>query len=202
MPPNNEGYHPSHYNALKKEIGDLLKTGRQQAARQVNTILVHTYWQIGRYIVEFEQKGQDRAAYGEHLLESLAKDLCAEYGKGFSRSNLSYMRQLFLVFPKRETLSHKLTWSHYFEILKSDDSLERSFYLKQCEKENWSVRELKRQKKSMLFHRIALSKSKEDVLKLATKGVQIQESKDILRYPYVFEFLDLPQQEKYLEGDL
>lgn len=152
--------------------------------------------------MEFEQKGQDRAAYGEHLLESLAKDLCAEYGKGFSRSNLRYMRQLFLVFPKRETLSHKLTWSHYFEILKSDDSLERSFYLKQCEKENWSVRELKRQKKSMLFHRIALSKSEEDVLKLATKGVQIQESKDILRYPYVFEFLDLPQQEKYLEGDL
>lgn len=199
---NNKGDYPTQYSALKKGIGALLEDGRTQAARQVNTILVHTYWHIGRYIVEFEQKGEDRAAYGEQLLETLAKDLSAEYGKGFSRSNLTYMRQLFLVFPKRETLSHKLTWSHYFEILKSDDPLERSFYLKQCEKENWSVRELKRQKKSMLFHRLALSKSKEEVLALANKGAQIQESKDILKDPYVFEFLGIPQQEKYLEGDL
>lgn len=202
MDPKQQGDYPTQYSALKKGIGALLETGRQRAARQVNTILVHTYWHIGRYIVVFEQNGEDRAAYGEQLLETLAKDLSVEYGKGFSRSNLTYMRQLFLVFPKRETLSHKLTWSHYFEILKSDDPLERSFYLKQCEKENWSVRELKRQKKSMLFHHLALSKSKEEVLALANKGAQIQESKDILKDPYVFEFLGIRQQEKYLEGDL
>lgn len=199
---SNKGDSPTQYTALKEGIGSLLEAGRQQAAQQVNTILVHTYWQIGRYIVEFEQNGEDRAAYGENLLDTLAKDLTTEYGKGFSRSNLTYMRKLYIAFPISETLSHKLTWSHYFEILKTDDDIERQFYIKQSEQENWSVRELKRQMKSMLFHRLALSKSKEEVLALANQGVHIQQSKDIIKDPYVFEFLGIPQQEKYLEGDL
>lgn len=200
--PKKTGTTPTQYISLKQGIGNLLEAGRKQAAQQVNTILVHTYWQIGQYIVEFEQKGEDRAAYGENLLDTLAKDLTTEYGRGFSRSNLTYMRKLYIAFTISETLSHKLTWSHYFEILKIDDPLERQFYSKQCEQENWSVRELKRQMKSMLFHRLALSKSKEDVLALAHQGAQIQQSKDIIKDPYVFEFLGLPQQEKYLEGDL
>jgi len=210
--PKNVGDYPTQYSTLKKGIGTLLETGRQQAAKQVNTILVHTYWYIGRYIVEFEQKGEDRAVYGEQLLEILSKDLSAEYGKGFSRSNLFQIRKFYLSFPiiqtpsgqseKSQTLSEQLSWSHYVELLKVDDELERSFYIKQCEQENWSVRQLKRQMKSMLFHRLALSKSKKEVLALANKGAQIQESKDILKDPYVFEFLGIQQQEKYLEGNL
>ncbi len=127
------------YNQLIAQIGLLLLLGRQKAAQTVNTILVHTYWEIGKYIVEFEQKGNERAEYGTQLFDRLSKDLTMQYGKGFSRSNLLYMRKLYLNFPISETLSHILTWSHYFEILKADSDLEIGFYAKQAEKERWSV---------------------------------------------------------------
>jgi len=135
----------SNYQELKEQIGELLRRGREQAGRAVNTILVQTYWHIGRHIVEFEQKGNIKAEYGSELLDRLSRDLTAEFGKGFSRSNLFQMRQFYLKFPKIQTLSGQLTWSHYTEIIKADNDLEISFYAKQCEKENWSVRELKRQ---------------------------------------------------------
>lgn len=154
----------SKYNDLINQIGGLLQKGREQAAQTVNTILVKTYWLIGRYIVEYEQGGKEKAEYGSFLFEQLSKDLTRRYGKGFSRANLLYMRKLYLAFPKSETLSNVLSWSHYFEILRSDNELEISFYARQTEKENWSVRELKRQMKSMLFHRLALSKDKKGVL--------------------------------------
>lgn len=136
------------------------------------------------------------------LLDRLSRDLSAEFGKGFSRSNLIYIRKLYLAFPKSETLSHELTWSHYFEILKADNDLEISFYTRQCEKEHWSVRELKRQMKSMLFHRLALSKDKVGVLEIAQKGTEIQQPEDLIKDPYVFEFLGLPSQERVLEGEI
>lgn len=192
----------SNYSALKTQIGQLLQKGREQAGRAVNSILVQTYWLIGQYIVEFEQGGKEKSEYGSELLDRLSKDLTLEYGKGFSRSNLIYIRKFFVSFPIGETVSHFLSWSHYFEILKSDSALEISFYTKQCEKENWSVRELKRQMKSMLFHRLALSKDKNEVLELAQKGAQIQKPEDIIKEPYIFEFLGIPFQQKYLEGEL
>ena len=173
-----------------------------QAARTVNTILVLTYWKIGQHIVEFEQDGKEKAGYGTQLFERLSKDLTTLYGKGFSRSNLVYMRKMYLYFPICETLSHILTWSHYFEILKSDSDLEIGFYSKQCEKENWSVRELKRQMKSMLFHRLALSKDKEGVMKLSEEGMYTQNAEDIIKDPYILEFLGIAHKEQYLEGEL
>lgn len=175
----------NEYRSLKKEIGELLAHGREQAMRSVNTILVETYWYIGRHIVEFEQSGKEKAEYGTELLDRLSKDLTLEFGKGFSRSNLVYIRKFYLSFPKSETLSQQLSWSHYFEILKADNDLERSFYFKECEKENWSVRELKRQMKSMLFHRLALSKDKKGVLELAEKGAEVKTSADIIKDPYI-----------------
>ncbi|MBC7553602.1 MAG: DUF1016 domain-containing protein, partial [Taibaiella sp.] len=189
------------YPLLIEEIGLLLKQGREKAAWSVNTILVQTYWQIGRHIVEFEQKGE-KAVYGSQLLEVLSKDLTIAYGKGFSRSNISYMRLLYLKFPICETLSHKLTWSHYFEILKADNELEISFYSKQAAKDKWSVRELKRQMKSMLFHRLALSKDKEGVLKLANEGHEVQTAEDLIKEPFVLEFLQIPESHRYLETEL
>ena len=108
------------------------------------------------------------------LIKGIGRLFTSAYGKGFSRSNLLYMRKFYVYFPKRETVSHKLAWSHYFEILKADSDLEIGFYAKQCEKEKWSVRELKRQMKSMLFHRLALSTDKEGILKLANIGHEIQ----------------------------
>lgn len=135
------------YNSLLENIGDLLVNARKKVAITVNDVLVRTYWEIGRYIVEYEQNGNERAEYGSGLLNRLSKDLTERYGKGFSRSNVLYMRKFYVTFPKSETVSHILTWSHYFEILKLDDPLEMNFYIHECENEKWSVRELKRQAK-------------------------------------------------------
>ena len=199
------------YSTLISQIGDLLQQGRKQAAYAVNNILVQTYWQIGKYIVEYEQGGSKKSEYGSKLLDRLSKDLTLAYGKGFSRSNLIYIRKLYLSYQIGETVSHqskkpilstKLSWSHYFEILKADNELEISFYTRQCEKENWSVRELKRQMKSMLFHRLALSKNKAGVLAIAKKGTEHQKPEDIIKEHFVFEFLGISQQERYLEGEL
>jgi len=118
---------PVQYKQLINQIGNLLAIGREKAAIKVNTILVQTYWEIGRYIVEFEQKGKEKAEYGSQLFERLSKDLTTAYGKGFSRSNLFQMRLLYIKFPIVQTLSGQLTWSHYLEILKAETELEIGF---------------------------------------------------------------------------
>jgi predicted nuclease of restriction endonuclease-like (RecB) superfamily len=123
-------------------------------------------------------------------------------GKGFGRSNLLYMRKLYQCFPISGTLSHLLTWSHYYEILKADNPLEISFYSKQCEHERWSVRDLKRQMKTSLFERLALSKDKEGVLKLANEGHIVATADDLIKHLFVLEFLNIPQQHQYLESEL
>lgn len=192
----------TNYNKLVSDIGTLLKNGRKQMAIAVNTSMVQTYWSIGKHIVEFEQKGNERAEYGSNLINRLSRDLTERYGKGFGKSNLLYIRKFYLTFPKSGTVSHLLTWSHFYEILKKDDPMEISFYVKQCEIEGWSVRELKRQMQSMLFHRLALSKDKEQVLKLSHEGQQVQKPEDILRDPYVFDFVGLPETYNYTEKDL
>lgn len=190
------------YSELIDKIGGLLQQGRQQAAQSVNTILVQTYWYIGQHIVEFEQKGNEKAEYGSQLFERLSKDLTIAYGKGFGRSNLLYMRKLYLSFPISGTVSHLLTWSHYYEILKADSELEISFYSKQCQHERWSVRELKRQMRSSLFERLALSKDKEGVLKLAKEGHLVENPEDLIKDPFVLDFLNIPEQYQYLENEL
>ena len=190
-----------NYQNLAQEINNILKQGQKQAISSVNLLLLQTYWQIGQKIVEFEQKGNIKAEYGSELLKNLAKELKI-HGKGFSRSNLTYMRLLYINYPKSETLSHKLSWSHYFEILKVENPLARSFYEKQCVIENWSVRELKRQKNSMLFERLALSKDKEGVLELAEQGQIITRPEDIIKEPYILEFLNIPEHHSYSEAEL
>ena len=192
---------PLSYQELIDRISGCLSQGKVRAARQVNAVLLETYWQIGRYIIEFEQDGQNRAEYGSRLLKMLAKDLKEPLGKGFSRSNLQYMRLLYLAYPKCQTLSGKLSWSHYIELLAISDELGRSFYEQQCIKENWSVRELKRQKDTALFERVALSKNREEILALSKEGLRLESVQDVVRDPYVFEFLDLPERD-YQESDL
>lgn len=191
-----------NYEQLISNIGDILTAGRKRVATAINSVLVQSYWAIGQHIVEYEQNGNERAEYGSKLLDRLSSDLKERYGVGFNRNNLQYMRKLYTAFPNCTTLSCKLSWSHYIEILKADDPLEISFYTAQCEKENWSVRELRRQRNSMLFHRLALSKDKEGVLALAAEGQEIQCAEDIVKDPYVLEFLNIPQRERYMEGDL
>ena len=132
------------YNLLVNNISVLWNNAKEKAITAVNTELLEANWRTGQYIVEFEQGGKARAEYGKQLLVKLSKDLTIKNGRGFSRSNLLYMRKFYLLFPKSETVSHILTWSHYFEILKCEDTLEMQFYMKQCINEGWNVRELKR----------------------------------------------------------
>ena len=191
-----------NYEALLHHVGNTLEQGRSRAAAAVNTAVVATYWEIGRQIVEYEQGGSTKAEYGSALLKKLSRDLTDLYGSGFGMSNINKMRKLYLTYPILQTVSAKLSWSHYVELLKIEDPLERSFYEKEAESERWGVRELKRQMNSMLFHRLALSTDRAEVLRLAKEGEIIERPEDILREPYIFEFTGLPQLPVYKEGDL
>lgn len=187
------------------EIRSILDTARSNVARQVNSELLKTYWHIGRIICEYEQSNPERADYGKQTLKILSTELTKEFGKGFSRSNLQNMRQFYLSYEKCQTLSGKLSWSHYCELLSISDASKRSFYEKEAINANWSVRELKRQIDSSLFERLLLSRgdaNKEQVLELALKGNEITQPADIIRDPYVFEFLGLPENKPVMESDV
>ena len=140
--------------------------------------------------------------YGKKLLIQLAKDLKIELGKGFSRSNLYQMRLFYLKYQKIQTVSGELSWSHYVELLSISDDLERSFYEKQILIESWSVRELKRQKKTALFQRLALSKDKDGILELAKTGREIKRPEDLTKDPYIFEFLGFSEKNIFSESEL
>src|SRR3989338_7019901 len=188
-----------NYENLLSDIGALLEEGRRKAVTNVNNLIVNTYWNIGRQIVEFEQRGKIKAEYGSGTLDKLSTDLTSIYGKGFSRDNLERMRKFYLLFKNSETLSRKLSWSHYCAILRLDDGLARNFYIREVEKEGWSVRELARNINSMLFERIALSKDKKGVLELAQKGHIIEKADDLIKDPYILEFLGLEESRRYTE---
>ena len=192
----------SEYVRLVSLITDVWDKARDQAAISVNTELLEANWQTGRYIVEFEQKGNVKAEYGKQLLTNLAKDLTRLRGKGYSRSNLFNMRLFYIRFQKIQTVSGQLSWSHYLELLKCDDPMEMQFYKKECINQGWKVRELKRQIKSSLFQRLALSTDKEGILALANEGHQVQKAADIIRDPFVLEFTGFPKQKQYKEKDL
>ncbi len=196
IPDNNK------YSELLGNIGKLLEESRKSAIQKINNILVQTYWNIGKRIVKFEQGGKEKADYGSELLKRLSNDLKERHGKGFSKTNIYLMRLFYLKYEKIQTVSGKLSWSHYVEILSISDELARSFYEKQCINENWSVRELKRQRNSGLFQRIALSKDRKGILKLSKEGQLIENVEDIIKDPYVFEFLNIPENYRYSEKEL
>ena len=188
-----------------QEIKSVLDCARQNVAVQVNNELLLSYWKIGEIIIRYEQDNGIRAAYGEQTLKQMSKALTQALGRGFSRSNLQNMRQLYLTYEKCQTLSGKLSWSHYCELLSISDPDKRSFYEKEAINANWSVRELKRQVDSSLFERLLLSKgevNKEQVLALALNGNELAKPADVIRDPYVFEFLGLPEDKPFLESDL
>jgi predicted nuclease of restriction endonuclease-like (RecB) superfamily len=190
------------YRELLEQISQTYTQGRVRAVQAVNAQITETYWQVGRHIVEFEQGGKTRADYGKALIASLAQDLGLRHGKGFSRSNLVYMRLLYLRYPISQKPSHQLSWSHYVELLKLDDDLERGFYERQAIAERWSVPELKRQKAASLFLRLAASKDKAGILQLAAQGQIVEAPADLLREPYVFEFLKIPEPWRVSENQL
>ena len=190
---------------LLTEIRDIMNSARQNVATQVNNELVAAYWNIGRVIVEHEQDSNERAEYGKESMRQLSRTLTKEFGKGFSLSIIYNMRQFYLDYPKFQSLTGKLTWTHYCELLSVSDRDKRSFYEKECERSGWSVRELKRQISTSLFERLLLSEgnaNKEKVVELAEKGQEIANPEDIVKDPYVFEFLGLPDRKPMLESDL
>lgn len=199
---NKPDINKTNYHELVSQISDIYSHGRQKAIMAVNSNMVQTYWNIGQYIVEFEQGGSFKATYGKALLENLSKDLTLMHGRGFSLSNLKRMRQLYSVYPIGAEVPHQLTWTHLVELLKIENPLERSFYEKQTMLERWSTTELIRQKKSSLFLRLAASKDKEGIMQLAKQGQIIQQPSDIIREPCVLEFLKIPEPYHLSETDL
>ena len=182
------------YQTLLAEIAETLGTAKAKAIAAVNAELLLSYWSIGKYIAEYELKGQEKADYGSHLYKKLANDLTLKLGKGFSRSGLYLMKQFYEAYPIVQAVSGQLTWSHYTVLLGVSE--------KQAELEHWSSRVLKRQIQSGLFMRLALSKDKDGVLQLAKEGQTIQEAQDIVKDPYVLEFLGIPEDERLTEKGL
>jgi predicted nuclease of restriction endonuclease-like (RecB) superfamily len=181
------------------------ETARTNLSREVNTTMLNTYWQVGRTIVEREQNGNLKTQYGKKLLLELLKRLTKELGRGYSRSNIYNMREIYMQYPKIQTASGKLSWSHYLELLSVQDRDARAFYEQECVNAKWSVEELKRQIASSLFERLLLSDgkaNKERVLELATQGIAMARPEDMLKEPYVFEFLGIPENKPMLEKDL
>jgi predicted nuclease of restriction endonuclease-like (RecB) superfamily len=189
----NEIANKDNYHLLIKQISSTVSEAKKQVAATINNTLVETYWNIGKYIVEFEQDGNARAKYGEQLPVNLSKDLTASLGKGFSKSNLFNMRLFYSRFPIFQAVPGKLGWTHLVEIIRIDDELERNFYLAETINENWSSRQLIQQKERGLFMQLALSKNKEQILALAEKGNAVEKPEDIIKSSYTLDFLDIPE---------
>jgi predicted nuclease of restriction endonuclease-like (RecB) superfamily len=192
----------SKYNCLLDNIGLTIELARENAVKAVNSELVKANWEIGRHIVEFEQHGKERAEYGSDLLARLSKDLRLRYGKGFGRRNILDMRRFYIIYQKRQTVSAKLSWSHYITLIGISDDTVRKFYEKQAINESLSVRELERQIDSSLFERLAISKDKKGVLKLSENGHIVSHPTEAIKDPYVLDFLQIPQSHRMTEKDL
>ncbi len=179
---------------LLDDIRQIVTASRLTVAQTVNSAMVLTYWQVGRLIVEYEQHGQVRAGYGKKLLEQLSQVLQAEFGKGFDVSNLRNMRQFYLTFPICETLSPKLSWSHYCKVMRVDNPKARDWYIAESVANNWSVRALDRQISTLYYERLLSSADREPVIDEAiAKTDELKpDIKDYLRDPYILDFLNLP----------
>ncbi len=188
-------------NNIFYNIKELVIHSRNKVYSTVNTEMLHLYWNIGKIIMQI-QNFDERASYGEALLDKLSQKLTNEFGKGFSSRNLRTMRKFYLVYPIWKTLSSKLSWSHYLELLKIDEEQKRKFYMNECINSRWSVRELQRQRDSLLYERLTLSVDPEKILELAEKGQILKTSKDLVKDPFVLEFLDIKENTNYLESDL
>ncbi len=188
-----------------QEIKDVILSNRKKVAYEVNNTMLYAYWNVGRIIVENEQNGSIKAEYGKQIMKELSKELRKILGSGFSASNLFNMRKLYITYPKFQTVSGKLSWSHYCELLSIENVDERNFYEKECLNSNWSVRELKRQLETSLYERLLLSEgknNKEKVYELAKVGQTLNTPEDVLKEPYVFEFLGVKENKPILEKDL
>lgn len=202
---------PKKWNLTKKvlkkrtaydRIRAIIETAKGNIARAINNEMTIAYWHIGKEIVEESQKGKFKADYGKSILKNLSKKLTIDFGHGFDESNLRNIRQFYLAYPKCDALRHELSWTHYRILMRTDNPKARSFYEIECIKNNWSARELERQKGSLLFERLSLSKDKRGLMKLARKGQELKTHEDMIKDPYILEFTGFSPQSKLYESHL
>ena len=192
-------------NNYINEVKEILKNARQKAYTAINSAMVEAYWEIGRRIVEEEQRGKERAEYGKEIIKNLSKELTEEFGKGFGERNIRNIRQFYVLFSdyeKWKSLISKLTWTHIQKVLKVSDEKARIFYLTEAAENMWSVRTLDRNISTLYYNRIVASidkKTVEDEMKDKTKKLQ---AKEFIKNPVVLEFLDLPTNMSYTENEL
>ena len=188
-----------------QEITSLVNEVKTNLAKEINKSIIYVYWNIGRIIVKHENEDNNRLEYGKEVLKGLSTELTKYLGKGYSVSNLKYMRTFFKAYPNYNELNEKLSWSHYCELMIIKDKAKRNFYEKECINSNWSVRELQRQLDTSLFERLLLSdgkNNKKKVLELSKEGQILNKPSDIIKEPYVFEFLGIKEPKPLLEKDL
>ena len=191
-------------NFLFENIKNLIKESQNRIITAISNTMSLTYFEIGRMIVEEEQKGELRANYGKQIIKTLSIKLTKDFGQGFSMRNIEQMRQFYIAYSIPQTLSaeFKLSWSHYLILMRINDENERRFYEVESIKNNWSLRELKRQLNSALYTRLSISKDKNQILELSTKGQIIEKPTDVIKDPYVLEFLGLEEKSSYSESEL
>jgi predicted nuclease of restriction endonuclease-like (RecB) superfamily len=220
------------YNQLFSKVAELIDFARTKIATTVNITMVNSYFDIGRMIVEDEQQGKERAEYGKSVLKELSKQLIEKFGKGFSVDNLERMKNFYLIysnqisakvlrksedvesqsnnnslttfnpFTELQTPRFLISWSHYLILMRIENPNERSFYEIECAANNWSLKDLKRQYHSSLYERLALSRNKDDVMKLANEGHTLVRPEDILKNPLSLEFLGLEEKVAFTESDM
>lgn len=191
------------YDKLFTEISQLVESARGQVQRNINTLMVQTYWHIGRVIVEHEQQGESRAAYGKAQLNTLAQQLTERFGKGFDATNLRNMRRFYQAFPIREAVSLELSWSHYNALARIENSAARSWYMQEAVSQSWSVRALERQIGVLYYERLLSSRERALVEAEAKEKTAplANDPRDYLRDPYILDFLNLDDG-IYQEADL
>ena len=189
-------------DSIYKEIKSILEQARNKVYKVANSTMVEAYWNIGRVIVE-KQGGNNKAEYGTALIKNLSKKMTKEFGKGFTVANLKNMRQFYLIFQKSYALRSELTWTHYRLLMRVENENARNFYIEECIKSNWSTRQLERQITTLFYERLLSSKDKEKVSKEIFKlEPQIKKAEDIIKDPYVLEFLGLSENTNFLEKNL
>jgi predicted nuclease of restriction endonuclease-like (RecB) superfamily len=187
---------------LYNDIRELIRNARNKIVQSVNWTMVITYWEIGKRIIEEEQNGENRAEYGKALIKTLSEKLTQEFGKGFTETNLRYMRQFFKLFPIRHALRDKLSWTHYRLLIRIEDDAERNFYMNESIDCSWSTRQLERQINSFYYQRLLTSQDKKMLKLEADASNQKLKPADVLKNPMILEFLELKENTNYLEQDL
>ncbi len=208
IPKKNDFSDKSSHNILYSQIKKAIESARTHAVQAVNSVMIRTYFDIGCMLVEHLQKGEIRAGYADKTVELVANRLTLDFGRGFTKRNLELMRQFYLMYGKTKSVISQsmvlseLTWTHFIRLMRVDSQQERKFYEIEAVKCRWSVRELDRQINTALYERLVLSRDKKAVKLLSVKGQEIDSPRDVIKDPYVLEFLGLPEHASFSESDL